>query len=309
MKLKNETNLPETIVRVAERLVNSHPKFQNDMYSVTELLKSEKQIVLARRHTDDIEMDVQDTFSMWNGTAIHGLLEESADKDRFDPETRFVLDMGNVKISGGYDLYDTKDNILYDYKTTKVATYQKNVSGSETKWVDQLYVYCKGIQLVHGKRPDKVVVIAMLTDHSKIKAQADPMYPQHPIMKIEWKTDDAEMDAEIISELSDKAERVKNIMESGEEPPKCTYRDCWCTEDYAITKPGLKRALKTFDNAADARSYYDSMEKKSEYRIIHRISNAMNCKNYCQCREFCKQGIEMAKCEAISEDITDYVAF
>ena len=49
MRLTNRTGLPEPVLLMAERYVNSHPTFDDNKYSVTELLKSIRQIVLSRR--------------------------------------------------------------------------------------------------------------------------------------------------------------------------------------------------------------------------------------------------------------------
>ena len=308
MKLTNKTDLPQTLKAVAERLFNSHPVFENDRFSVTELLKSEQQIVLSRRNAEEIEIDVQDTFSMWNGTAIHALLEEAADKDRYITEMRLEEDLNGVKVSGGFDLLDKETWTLYDYKTCKVSGYQKAINGSEDKWLRQLYAYADLIEKEFGKRPAEAVIVAMMTDHSKIKAGLSEDYPSHPIQMIRWKLDNPELQAEFKADREEKAHRLHELMETGDEPNPCSYGDCWCTEDYALFKDGAKRATKCFDNEAEARTF---MEGKEGLKLFHRVSDSVNCKNYCTCRDICPQWQAMKKRGAISEDITDreYIPF
>lgn len=304
MKLSNETGLPDTLVKVAEACVNSHPVFDDSIFSVTELLRSDQQVVLSRRHAEEIVMDVQDTFSMWNGTAIHSLLEKIAGDD-FITEDRFYKDLGDgLKMSGGFDLLRKSDWTLFDYKTTKVAQYDKNASGREDKWIRQLYAYADGIEEKYGRRPETAVIVAMLTDHSKMKAKAQG-YPEHPIMMLSWKLDDMELAEKYRREMTERAERVRTLLKDGAEPEPCTYGDCWCTEDYAVRKPSDKRALRVFDNPTEAYGFYKTLPNRSAYRIFHRISGFVNCANYCQCAPFCKQWADMGNPEAVSVDVTD----
>lgn len=307
MRLTNNTNLPETLKKVAEKLYNSHPVFENDKFSVTELLKSDQQVILARRHADDIEIDVQDTFSMWNGTAIHGLLEASAG-DKYITEMRLEEDFGDVAVSGGFDLLDKETWTLYDYKTCKVAGYQKAVDGVEDKWLRQLYAYADLIEHKFGKRPTEAVIVAMMTDHSKIKAETQEGYPLHPIMEIRWMIDNPELQAEFRADREERARRLKGILESGNEPAPCNFGDMWCKEDYAVFKEGAKRATKCFDNEAEARAF---IEGKKDLRLHHRVSDFINCKYYCQCRDVCPQWQALKASGALDEDITDrdYIPF
>lgn len=308
MRLTNKTDLPLSIVKVAEKLVNNHPVFRDDCFSVTELLKSEQQVILARRHAEEIEMDVQDTFSMWNGTAIHALLEEAADKDKYLTEMRLEETFGDVSISGGFDLLDKETWTLYDYKTCKVAGYNSNLNGGEDKWIRQLYAYADLIEKKFGRRPMKAVIIAMMTDHSKIKAQTLSDYPKNPIAMITWSLDNPEMAAEFRADREDKAKRFMEILKEGTSPAPCSYGDMWCKEDYAVFKKGAKRATKCFDSESDAREY---LKANPELRLYHRVSDFVNCRNYCQCSPFCAQWKEIKDRDAVCEDITDreYIPF
>ena len=313
MRLTNNTGLPETLVKVAERLVNNHPVLDGNCYSVTELLKSVRQIVLAREHAGEIEMDVQDTFSMWNGTAIHALLEEAAkDIDRFEGEQRLEAEIDGIVISGAYDLYDKESFTIYDYKTSKVASIEANRRLDETKWLEQLYRYRRLRKLNGLSVPGRGIVIAMATDFSKIKAQTQAGYPEHPIQMLEWNLDDEEFEERSVQSAVEKAKAAKALIESGDEPPLCTYSDCWCTEDYAIIKHGGKRADKVFKTADEAFECFFGEAKydRNKYSVYHRVSDFKNCRNYCQCAPFCEQWKGMQDHGEICEDITDtYVPF
>ena len=311
MKLTNRTSLPEPLVLLAERYVNSHPAFDNGTYSVTELLRSVRQVVLSRRFSEQIEQDVQDTFNMWSGTGVHDSLEIVANEHpelELITEERFSLDLGEgISVSGGFDLYDRKSRVLYDYKTTKVATYESNRDGREDKWLKQLYLYCLGIEKLYGDKPEKVVIVAMLKDHSKMKVGLKSGYPEHPIMMIEWDVSDILQFEGVLGEYKDKAMVCRSLLENGDEPPMCTFSDCWCTEDWCVKKPGAKKADKKFDTPEEAVEYYEGLpaESRKERRILHRVSDFNNCRNYCTCSGFCSQGQKNKDFEAFEEDVTD----
>lgn len=308
MKITNKTNLPAPVVRMAERMIKSHPVFSNNIYSVTELLKSPRQIVLNRRLNDNLEVDIQDTYPMWSGTAIHDALAETVKELNGDyaVEERFYLPITeDIKISGGFDLYDKTNKILYDYKNTRVRTYQDNRDGKSDKWLRQLYLYQKGIEAFYFEKPEKVIIIAFLKDHSKQKAKNDPAYPQHPIQMIEWDVSDLNLEEEYMEDFVNKAIEVKRILDNEEEPGDCSLEDCMVTEDWIVKKPENKRALKKFDNPEEAFDFYTKeSEKNPELRIFHRVSDFLACKDYCQCREYCTQALTNESKE-ICEDVTD----
>lgn len=313
MRLTNETGLPDTIVKVAERLVNSHPDMGGNRYSVTELLKSVRQIVLGRIHADEIQMDVQDTFSMWNGTAIHAMLEEASKGiDRFEGEQRLEAEIDGVVISGAYDLYDRETETIYDYKTSKIASIEAERKLDETKWLEQLYRYRRLRKLNGLSVPVRGVIIAMATDFSKMKAETVAGYPEHPIQMLEWTLDDEGFEERSIQSAVSKAKEAIALIENGNEPPLCTYSDCWCTEDYAVKKHGAKRADKVFRTADEAFRYFFEEKRldRNQYSVYHRISEFSNCRNYCQCAPFCSQWDKNKDHTEVCEDITEqYVPF
>ena len=308
MKLTNETGLPAPLVRVAEKLVNSHPVFDINKYSVTECLKSTRQVVLAREHADEIVMDVQDSFSMWNGTAIHALLEAEASED-YEAEKRIEAEIDGVVISGGFDLFSDGESTLYDYKTSKVATIDRQRRLEETKWLEQLYLY-KVLREKNGMSvPKKGVIIAMATDFSKIKADTQPGYPKHPIQILEWELNDPEFEEMAVSKAVSRATEARDYIMSGNEPPKCTFSDCWCREDWAIIKDEAKRAIRTFGTEDEARAFYETMKNKDDYRIFHRASEFNKCSHYCECLEWCEQGKRNVEAGGFNDDVTDELPF
>lgn len=313
MRLTNTTGLPAPLVAVAEKLYGSHPKMGEDVFSATEILKSVRQIVMGRLHGDEIEQDVQDTFSAWFGTSIHDLLEkEGKNLEGYMTETRLEAKLGDFTISGEFDLLDTENNVLYDYKTCKVATIDQNRTLKEDKWIRQLYLYRWILEQNGYKPPKKGVIVAMATDYSKIKASNTPGYPEHPIQILEWDLDDMDFLNSVLENAEAKAIEARRLINEGGDLPKCSYSDCWCTEDYAVKKDGTARAIKKFDTEDEARvCYSESYKDRPGFRLFHRVSEFRNCRYYCPYSGICEQWQSMNGEDKLEEDITneEYIPF
>ncbi len=311
MKVTNKTNLPQPLVDLAERLVNNHPVFENNKFSVTELLKSEQQIVLNRRHADEIEMDVQDTFALWEGTAIHSLMEDTFPTDEYITEERVDIEISpNIFVSGGFDCLKKDTWELIDYKNTKVPAINDAIAGKDDKWLKQLYFYALLIEKKYQRRPEKGTIIAMAKDHSKIKAQTMAGYLENPVQPIQYDLMDAETATEVFIFYKEKAESVYKVLVNNEEPAPCTYGDMWCNEDWAIIKRGGSRAISggVFDNPNDAYNHWCTLKDRANHRIWHRVKEPTNCKYYCSCSEFCKQWQAIKdKDLSVCEDVTDKI--
>lgn len=313
MKLTNVTGLDERWVEVAEQLFNNHPKFENNKFSVTELLKSEKQVVLQRRHDDEIEIDIQRAFALLEGTAFHEIVERVTTeseklKNKWLVEQRLEKEIApGIFISGGFDALNRETWTLHDQKNTKLAAIEKAKDGTDDKWFRQLVLYSILIEMESGDKPTEGYITAMAKDHSYIKAKNDADYPKYPVQVIKFDLSNPVESKIIWEEAKDKAIRIKDILDNNLEPAPCTYADMWCDENWAIMKPNAKRALKKFDNPMMALEEYMKMDKKEEYRIYHRVSDPNNCACYCPCAQFCEQGKKALEMESICEDVTDEI--
>ena len=308
--MTNKTGLPAPLVNLAQELVNNHPKFENNRFSVTEMLKSEQQIVLSRTKDDEIELDVQDTFPLWEGTAMHKLLEDST-PEGFITEERGEYEIApNIFISGAFDCLDKETWTLIDYKNPKIPSVHDAIYGKDDKWKRQMYFYALIIEKMYGRRPEKAKIVAMCKDHSRVKAYHDPTYQQEPIAMVEFDLMDQEFATEVRCEYEEKAKRVFDLLQNGKEPSPCTYGDMWCNENWAVMKYGATRAVQggVFDNPDSAYMKWCSMPDNENYRIYHRVSEPVNCMLYCQCRSVCKQWQRFRDADiAICEDVTNSI--
>ena len=73
MKITNKLNLPQPFVDAVTR----EYQYKDKQYSVTAILKDVREILLTRRHNDEIEQDVADMIWLIFGTAVHKVLEDS----------------------------------------------------------------------------------------------------------------------------------------------------------------------------------------------------------------------------------------
>ena len=75
MKITNNMKLPQPFVDA----VNSDYQYRDKRYSVTTLLKPTREIMLMRRHNEEISQDVSDMIWSIFGTAVHSVLENSTE--------------------------------------------------------------------------------------------------------------------------------------------------------------------------------------------------------------------------------------
>lgn len=293
MRLTNRTGLPEPLVRAAERVVNGHPKMDEHTYSVTELLKGTKEIVLGRRHSEELEMDVQDTFALWHGTATHMMLEAEAG-GLLLAERRYSLDMGEwdeglkgYRLSGSPDLYDPKTETLWDYKTTKVAAYQQAVDGRDVDWLYQTLAYAHMLRSV-GCPVEHIRIVAMMKDHSKVKADVDGSYPQNQIMVVDFDhaVHDGEVDAQMKEALCSRLRDVLAVRELSDDCiPPCTPKERFEDECWIISKPGAKKAWRKYATKEQAELALETAPEGME--VSHRPGDPRKCRLYCTCAPFC----------------------
>ncbi len=81
MKLTNNYGVSEIIIRAMEKPWYDGTRNMDKRYSATEILKSTREVVLTRRHWDDLEEDASDKLYALLGSATHLILERANDSD------------------------------------------------------------------------------------------------------------------------------------------------------------------------------------------------------------------------------------
>ena len=167
MRITNKYNLPDPVVKIAERELR---RPEPHHYSVTELLKPVKEIILWRRYYDIINQDVSELITALFGTAFHTMMESASVGNTEERLSREITP--NVFLTGRYDNYE--NYILSDYKTTSVWKYQ-NSDFEDYKKQGLMYAW-----LLHknGYYVEKCVFYMFLKDHSLSKSSRSENYPE-----------------------------------------------------------------------------------------------------------------------------------
>lgn len=288
MKITNNHNMPEILFDAICNKQYSGEGEKRD-YSVTELLKPTKQILLLKRHSEEITQDALDLFWSFYGELIHLTLERAITsnpekyKDYFS-ENRYKMTFENKVISGGLDLYNKKEKLIMDYKYTSAWTLYY---GGRDEWEAQLNIYAK-LMREAGYEVDKLQICAIFRDwQSKmvgIKGKKGE-YPakQFLVMDIPmWS--DLEIDCYLNSRIN---ELVKYENVPDDKIPTCD--DKWSSPTfYGVYSSGGK-CYKKFDSREDAEIWLAEKQYKG-CTIKENVGVDRLCQSYCPVKQFCSYG-------------------
>lgn len=272
MKLTNELGLPQPIVDAV----------RNDSYSrggasisVTGLLRPPRISALEVLHQDALEEDASDRIWALFGQALHTVLER-AEKDGI-AERRLSVEVEGWKVSGQMDRYE--DGLLQDYKFVTVYKFKDGEVPEE--YEQQLNVYAE-ILRQNGHPVTKLQVVGILRDWSKLKAKQDESLPQRGVVvrTVElWPQEKAQAFLR---------NRVILHQQARVTLPLCSAEDRWAkAPTFALMKNGGKRAMKLYDNEADARQHASTDPKL--LRVDVRPGESVRCAAYCPVAQFCTQ--------------------
>lgn len=272
MRLTNKQNLPQPIVDAV--LNDGYSRGDADI-SVTGLLAPPRKTALEDRHRDEMEEDASERIWSLLGQAIHTILERAASTGI--AERRLSITVNGWKISGGMDLY-CKSGLLQDYKCVTVWKFKNGEVPME--YEQQLNMYAE-ILRQNGEKVERLQIVGILRDWSKMEAQRDANYPQTQVVVRDvkmWPSDQAR--AFIL-------ERVVMHQAARIALPECDENERWQKPDmYAVMKPGGKRALKLYTSLDDAKAHVAGAPGLT---IVKRPGESTRCKSYCAASKFCAQ--------------------
>lgn len=285
MIITNKLNLPQSFVEMAK---NDYV-IESNTYRVTSLLKGIRETILERRHAGEIEQDVSDMIWLLFGTATHGILERQQEQGHEIKESRISIDIGEYKLSGQFDLYDSQAKKIVDYKTCSVW---KVIFGDYSDWRRQLLIYAYMMRQI-GFDVTTGEVVAILKDHSKRDAKFKAEYPKLPVqvIKFDFTLEDF---AEIESWLVDKFEEIKRCEQLPDnELPLCAQDERYNSGDkYAVKKKGRKTAMRVLESMEEAEKW---MSDNGGDEIEVRPGEDKKCMDYCSACEFCDYYREKVK--------------
>ena len=278
MNLTNNLNLPQPFV---DALTRSY-EYKDKRYSVTSMLKGYKEILLTRRHFNELEEDVADSIWLLFGTAVHRILEDAKEADDELKETKIAYEFENgYTLSGQQDLYSESLKRITDYKTGSVW---KVIYDDWSDYRKQCLYYALLFRKI-GFECDNAEIVMVLKDWSKTQAKIKQDYPQHPVFIKHFDFTDKEFEeaeTEIINKFNE-LDKMQNL--SDDDIPICSKEERWASEDkWAVMKKGQKRAVKLCDTEGEA---IDMLAAGKGDSIEFRPGEDKKCMEYCSCCKFC----------------------
>lgn len=277
MKLTNVMGLPESIVR----LCDVEPHNEPGTVSVTTLLKGTREIILERRHWDEITEDVSDRIWAIYGKVAHKMLEHETDTSV--AEERLTAKVGGMTITGRMDLYDLATHVIDDYKTASVW---KIIKGDFEDWRRQGNGYA---WLLHqnGFEAKAAKFTAILKDQKKSEAKYDPNYPQRPVHVVTFPISSADI-YEFDRFVREKVAELESCEKLADDDlPACSAKERWERETkYAVMKEGNVKALKLCFTRDEAERFIET-KPRDKLTIVERKGESIKCLEYCSVCEHC----------------------
>ena len=281
MEITNNFNVPETLMSLAKRDYYSKGKAD---YSVTELLSPPRVQRLRKLYHSQMKQDVSQMLWQLMGSALH-VVAERGQADGHVTEERLFTTFEGVVVSGAIDVQQEESDgvTIMDYKFTSAWA----VMNEKPEWEQQQNVYGWLVRREKKKNVKGVKIIALIRDWNRREAERREDYPKAPIQVISlrlWSHEEAE---EFVRNRIAAHNTGKVAVAFDEELPLCSDEDRWVRETkYAVMKEGRKRAVKLFDNEADAKQF---AEQEKGY-VETRNGEAIRCAgDYCGVSQWCSQ--------------------
>lgn len=271
MRLTNRLGLPDAIVQAVRN--DSYSSGDADM-SVTTLLKPVRIVAMERSMEGELVEDAADRIWSLMGQVVHGILER-ADTTGIT-ERRLTMEVEGWKISGQMDRY--QDGVLQDYKV--VTGYKFKGGGVPEEYEAQINVYAELLRQ-NGHEVKRLEIVGILRDWSKLEARRDHEYPQQQVVVREVKLWEAEKVQAFVRD------RVILHKQAQVALPECSPEERWARPGvYALMKVGQKKAVKLYDNAADADAHASTA---ANLLVVFRPGQNVRCSNYCSVAHVCTQ--------------------
>ncbi|MFZ2961395.1 MAG: hypothetical protein WA705_31345 [Candidatus Ozemobacteraceae bacterium] len=275
MRWSNKFNLPDPIVKAVQR--DTYNPGKSDV-TVTRLILPPKIAILQDMYREEVVEDVADGFFRMLGKCVHKILEEKDSEAIVEHRFYSSERLQGLIVSGQIDRYDPKTRTLQDYKLTTCYSAQ---NGAKSEWVGQLNLLAL-LARENGYPVENLELILLLRDHSKTQAERTSNYPPAPVIR---------MPVELFSE--EKTEwylnsRLQAYVSAKSQMPDCSPEERWKRPDeFAILKPGGKRAVRLFDCEADAHAF---AEMSGDALFVQKRSGtSIRCESFCQVNQFCEQ--------------------
>ncbi len=269
-RITNHAGLPEPLVNAIR---NDSYDSQGSDTTVTTLLKPARAVALEKLHKAEITEDASDRLWALLGQLGHSILERGDNGQH--TELRLFATVRGWKVSGQMDLLG--GNLLTDYKITSVWSCK---DGLKPEWEQQLNAL-RWLASVNGHEINKMQIVAIYRDWSKLEARRSPDYPRHQVQVFDvplWDLNQAAM------WMVDRV--AAHQVAQGGELPECTASERWeRPAKFAIMKQGRERAVKLHDSLEAAQRHLLTLDAK--HSIEERPGQQIRCESYCNARPWC----------------------
>ena len=282
MKLTNTLNLPKPIYNA----LLSDYKYKEKQFSATSIIGGLKALILQKRHSDEIEVDISEMTNLLFGMALHKVLEDSQEDNEELKEAYLKYELPNgYTLSGRFDLYNEKEEAVKDYKTCSV--FKIKLQDFED-WKKQLLIYAWLLNKL-GFTTKKGEIIYFIKDWKKSELKLaklkNEFYPESQIgiKKFNFTNQDFEEIEEYIINRFEEIEKYEQMED--DEIPICSMEERFNKGDkYAVKKKGNVRAIRVYDTkeAAQEHLLFDS-----SLIIEERPGKNIKCEDYCNACKFC----------------------
>lgn len=256
---------------------------KNTKYSVTQILKEPRAVILENRHLHKVKPEVEDKLWSFFGSAWHDIMEKSEDDSSLIEER---LKYRNV--SGKFDHYDSVPKTAYDFKFTSVWNL---VYGTPDEWQKQLSIYA-WLLIYYGFEVESIANIVVMRDWKKSEYERGKYSVPKPYAIIQHDIL-SEIDGMPIKEYLDSRIELLDGYESitDDELPLCSEEFRWAKPDtFAVYKNNNKKAKRVVNSEQEAEDYIEWLnDEKNSYRVEKREGDKYKRCEYCPIRDYCNQ--------------------
>ena len=286
MILTNKNNIPRAFLRAIDIKEAAYNK-GDAKYSVTGLMKSPRQLHLARKYWKEIEEDYSDKLDSWIGHLMHKALNEMESEGVLTE--RLSEEFCGVLVSGETDHYNPRKKRIRDYKYTSVYSWIYEGRNQDYEIQTNKYGY-----LFRSKGYDvkTLEICYFFKDWKRSEAQNNPKYPPTKILIKKFPIWDFNASKEYIESRVLLMESTEHLSE--DDLPECTPDEKWQSESvWKIFKKDGKKAIRggVFDSELEAETRLIELRNekpKDTFRIEELPGEAKKCLYWCNVSKFCK---------------------
>ena len=207
-------------------------------------------------------------------------------KGRYIYEQKIHYDYKGFILSMKFDLYDTEELCLYDYKMCSIYAWM--YPESRESWTKQTNIYAFGLR-TEGYVVNDIKIVAIFRDWSASRVGVNPDYPTQQVMTIPIRVFTQEQMRKAIEarmQLHLDAEKTDVI-------PDCTGAEKWASANsFNVKKKGLKRRVAGLATEELANNYIkENLHKYGPDMLYLEIvpGESKKCASYCAVRSVCPQ--------------------